>query len=107
MSLAALGRGAPIDKKESWVSMTPPSRTPPPPPAMSSPAAGNVLVGVVRELAHVRDPVAHPGPLEVGEEHLVIERRLVLEALDLLRAPVVAGVGIDGVDLDAGGGGQP
>ena len=63
-------------------------------------------MGVVAELAHVGDPVAHAGPLEVVEEHLGVDGRLVLEAVDLLRAAVVARVRVDGVDLDALGGGE-
>ena len=47
-------------------------------------------------------PVAHAGLLEVAVEHLVVLGGLVLEALDLLRAPVVAGVRVDGDQLDAG-----
>src|SRR4029450_1599861 len=63
---------------------------------------GDVIEGIVTELADVRHPVSHPRALDVGEEHLRVDGGLVLEALDLLRAPVVAGVGVDGHDLGAG-----
>ena len=51
------------------------------------------------------DAVVDAGRREVGEEDLVVGLALVGGAVDLLGAPVVAGVGVDGDDLDAVGGG--
>ena len=45
------------------------------------------------DVAHA---VAHPGPLQVGVEHLVVGFRLPLEAAYLVGTPVRSRVGIDG-----------
>ena len=61
----------------------------------------DVVVRSIAELAHVTHPVGDPGGGEVGVEHLVIVGGLGLEAADLLRAAVVAGMRIDRDDRDA------
>ena len=51
------------------------------------------------------DTVGHPGVGQVGQEGVVVGLALVGAAVDLLRAAVVAGVGVDRHHLDAVGGG--
>ena len=57
-------------------------------------------VGGIRERADVTDPTGDPGRREVGVEHRMVVGRLGLEADELLRAAIVAGVRVDGDDLD-------
>ena len=58
----------------------------------------------MRDLAHVADLVARRRRLEVGVEHLVVgSAACSSNPCDLLRAPVVAGVRVDGDELDARG----
>ena len=53
-------------------------------------------VGLVAECTHVTHAVPHSGALEVGVEALVVAGGLGGEAVDLLRATVVARVRVDG-----------
>src|SRR4051794_33399124 len=52
------------------------------------------------------DAVADPRLVEVGVEHLVVDRGLGLVPLELLGATVVTSVRVDGDDLDPGVGGH-
>ena len=55
---------------------------------------------VVRERPHVTDPIVDARRSQVLVEHVVVDRRLVLEPVDLLRSTVVARMRVDGDDLD-------
>ncbi len=58
-------------------------------------------MGEIAELTDVAHAIRHPGGGEIGVEHLVVTRGLGLEATDLLRAAIVAGMWIDCHDGDA------
>ena len=64
--------------------------------------SGDGTVGGVGEGGDVADAVGDAGAVQVGPEDLTVAGRLGGEPVDLLWSPVVAGVGIDGDDLDAG-----
>jgi hypothetical protein len=64
----------------------------------------HVGVGLVRHAPHVPHAPVHPGPLQVGQEDLVVGLSALGLGGDLLRPAIAAGVRVDRDDLDPRGG---